>query len=278
MVESRPVSPKSLVLALLRVAPGSQPIKGLCGVGELFGFTGNAVRVAVTRLVARGLAESDERGWYRLTPVSSPWAEFAERWRVGDRRCRKWSGGWLSIWLPKGQARGLRRTSLRASSALGFREGLGGLLVRPDNLAEDCEVTRARAQGLGLEPEAQMFVATDFDADTDRSLRGLWPSRSLAAGCGAVRRDIEQSAERLASMPTERAVVQSFIVGGRAIRVLATDPLLPEAIAEGGPRRELTAAMQRYDTLGRRVWNRFIEAQRLQHAPVHLSLVHGEVG
>ena len=55
-------------------------------------------------------------------------------------------------------------------------------------------------------------------------------------------------------MPRETALVQSFLRGGEAIRVLATDPLLPDTIMVGDTRRELTETMLRYDRIGRRLW------------------------
>ncbi|MEM6991534.1 MAG: PaaX family transcriptional regulator [Myxococcota bacterium] len=276
MVEPRPISPKSLVLDLLRVAPGAESVKGLCEVGALFGFTSNAVRVAVTRLVARGLVESDERGSYRLAAVANPRSDFVERWRLGDKRTRRWQGGWLSAWLPRGQPRAVRRRTLDALALLGFREGLAGVFVRPDNLAQSIEDTRADAAGLGIETGVELFVAGQFAAEVEqRFCASLWSAKALTRRCRSAQRELDESTERLDTMPVERAVVQTFIVGGQAIRVLATDPLLPDAVVDGAARRELTAAMLRYDARGRRVWKRFVEARQLQAAPVHLSLVHG---
>ncbi len=56
-------------------------------------------------------------------------------------------------------------------------------------------------------------------------------------------------------------MVESFLLGGRALRVLALDPLLPEALVPEAERRALVQAMQRYDRAGRRVW--------AKHMPTH---------
>lgn len=273
------VSPKSLVLDLLRVAADPQPIRGLCEIGVLFGFTDNAMRVAVTRLVGRGLLESDERGWYRLAPVATPRADFVERWRLGDRRLRTWKGEWLAVWLPKGAPRAVRRRSLAALAWLGLREGLPGMHVRPDNLAGAADGVREQAVTLGLEPDAEMFVGRDWSqATVERWTRDLWPAVALQRRCRDASRDLERSAARLLDMPSEQAVVQSFQRGGMAIGVLATDPLLPDAIVDGAERRSLTEATLRYDALGRRVWKQFLEARRLSAAPVHLSVVDSTGG
>ena len=61
---------------------------------------------------------------------------------------------------------------------------------------------------------------------------------------------------RVQHMPMEQALVESFLTGGAAIRVLATDPLLPEAILRSHERRALGDVMLRYDEIGRGIWGR----------------------
>jgi hypothetical protein len=68
---------------------------------------------------------------------------------------------------------------------------------------------------------------------------------------------------KLQVMPRQTALVQSFLLGGEAIRVLATDPLLPEEIVPNEKRRELTELMLRYDGVGRRIWRTFASAPEL---------------
>ena len=58
-------------------------------------------------------------------------------------------------------------------------------------------------------------------------------------------------------------MVETFLVGGRALRQLAFDPLLPEPIAAAAPRREFVDELRRYDRLGRGYWRSFMEAQGL---------------
>ena len=57
---------KSLILDLLStLRRGSMPVRALVAAGSFFGIEENALRVALTRLLARGLVERDERGQYR---------------------------------------------------------------------------------------------------------------------------------------------------------------------------------------------------------------------
>ncbi len=58
-------------------------------------------------------------------------------------------------------------------------------------------------------------------------------------------------------------MVESFRVGGRALRQLAFDPLLPESIVPVAPRREFVDELRRYDRMGRDHWRSFMKAQGL---------------
>ena len=55
-------------------------------------------------------------------------------------------------------------------------------------------------------------------------------------------------------------MVESFAVGGRVLRTIARDPLLPEALVPGADRRALVEAMTRYDRTGREAWRGFLAA------------------
>jgi hypothetical protein len=79
----------------------------------------------------------------------------------------------------------------------------------------------------------------------------------LQQGYAAALRDLERSLAQLDCMPRETALVQTYLLGGEAIRVLATDPLLPEQVMSGRTRAALTEAMLRYDAVGHALWRDF---------------------
>jgi phenylacetic acid degradation operon negative regulatory protein len=255
---AQPVNPRSVVLNLVRVTQRSVSVRQLLAIGGLFGFNANAMRVAVARLVADGRLESDERGSYRLAPAAAVLHEHVEEWRRGEARMRAWRGEWLAVALPLGTARAGRRVSLSALSRLGLREGLPGVWVRPDNLRQPFEATSERLRALGLEEGAELFRARDFSPHTaERFASELWPVRALQRSYEAALRNLERSLEQLDGMPRDTALVQSYLLGGEAIRVLATDPLLPAPIMEGATRAALTEAMLRYDAVGHALWRTF---------------------
>lgn len=75
------------MLDLLRVTDaGALPVRALVATAERFGFTSNAVRVALARLAAEGLVESDERGSWRLAPSTDPLSQHVEAWRYASER------------------------------------------------------------------------------------------------------------------------------------------------------------------------------------------------
>jgi hypothetical protein len=72
--------------------------------------------------------------------------------------------------------------------------------------------------------------------------------------------------ERLSSLTPHEAMVESFLSGGRAIRQLALDPLLPDEICPSSGRNALLDAMRRYDRVGRAVWAGFLDHYGVRHA------------
>ncbi|MBX3125838.1 MAG: hypothetical protein KF718_03950 [Polyangiaceae bacterium] len=267
------VSPRSLVLDLLRAAaPTTIPIRVLVLAGAPFGLSDNAVRVATTRLLAAGKVESDERGRYRLASDTDALTHHVERWRSGEAQRRPWSGQWLAVWMPKGTLRAERRRSLRALSLLGFREGLAGLWVRPDNLARSRDELESDLQGLGLDAHAELFAASSLSASLAQSFATrLYDLRALDASYDRTLRGLSASLNRVRDKPLERALVETFVKGGRAIRVLATDPWLPTELLPADRRRELWETMITYDAVGRELWARALAATPMEGAPAHLS-------
>jgi phenylacetic acid degradation operon negative regulatory protein len=272
------VTPKSLLLDLLRVTPHPVAVRQLVAVGALFGLEGNAVRVALTRLVGRGLLASDERGSYRLAAEADPIARWADGWRQGERRLRAWGGAWLCLWHPRGGERGVRGRSHRALGRIGFREGRDGMWVRPDNLRARAPAVEEQLRELGLMAGSVLFVGQEMPGDVVAGwVESLWPIEQTAAGQRRALRDIERSRARLARLAGGEALVESFLCGGAAIRALARDPLLPDEIAPGGDRRALGDAMRDYDRRGRAIWKDMLQltTPALDGAPIHMGAFHG---
>jgi len=257
-------APRAMVLDHVRVArTGEVTISALVRVGTSLGHSSNAIRVSVSRLAARGLLESVGGGRYRLGPKARALGAFVEGWREAEPR-RSWDGAWLGCWVPRG---GRRRGDplLAALRRGGFREGLTGLWVRPDNLSGPA--TR-RLAGIGL-ADAALLRVEPKDPALDARWRGLWDARTLVEGYRAMLAALEASLAALPRAPTETALKETYCLGGAVIRMLATDPELPDALVDGALRRALRERMRVYDEAGRRVWAAVVdeEATPGAHAP-----------
>lgn len=250
------ITPKSLVLDLFRVVPPDREVavRDLVAVTALFGITANATRVAVTRLAAAGVLESPRRGHYTLTESAARLGDWVEAWRRGDDRLRPWAGGWLALAIPAGLDRAARGRSQRAVDRFGFRPELANLMVRPDNLAAPIDRLREQLRDHGVAPGAELFAMRELSDRLAARFAALWPIAELERERRRQTEALRASAERLAGRPSAAALVESFTLGGKAIRLLARDPLLPEELASGDARRELTAVMLDYDRLGRTLW------------------------
>lgn len=251
-------TPRSLILDLLgTVRRQSAPVRALLEAAALFSIGGNRLRVALARLCAQGLVERDTRGRYRLGAAASAVNEEIRAWpRLEDRR-RAWDGGWIAVSAPRLSAASsrLRRNQARARALLGFRAFDAGLELRPDNLAGGIPAVRRRLAALDVESPGLVFGVRELDPAADTAARELFDRDGLIEGYRHARAAIETSAARLAHTERAQAMAESFRVGGRAIRQLVLDPLLPDEIVPGAERRRLIESMRDYDRQGRDIWS-----------------------
>jgi phenylacetic acid degradation operon negative regulatory protein len=135
---------------------------------------------------------------------------------------------------------------------------------------------RDELASLGLTPGALVCELRELDPVTEARARTLWDGDRLADRYRRHCRELDASTRRLRARGAERAMVESFRVGGAALRTLATDPLLPEPIVPTGERDALAAAMRDYDALGRASWSAFLARHGVAHraAPVDTSALH----
>ncbi len=281
-------SPKSLILDLLStLRRGAMPVRALVAAGERFGIPENNLRVALARLLRSGQAERDERGRYRIGAAGQGVNRRVSGWRDVEQRIVPWRGDWVAVMTaasrPGGRARA--RRDERARRLLGFAPFEAGLELRPNNLAGGAAALREDLLHLGHDPSALVVRLADLDEARDVRARSLWGAEALTAELRGIREGIEAGLDRLPDLPDGEAMVESFRVGGRALRAIVLDPLLPDELVPGDERRALVAAMKRYDRLGRDAWRGFMEAHGVlsERAPLDtrmtdrpLAAAHGE--
>ena len=245
---------------------GAMPVQALIESAALFGIAAGSVRVALTRALAEGLVERDERGRYRLGEASRAVQERVAAWRRLEARVRPWDGAWLAVVTTRRpSSRAAQRRSERALRLLGFRELERGLALRPDNLTGGVASVREELAALGLQPGVLVCELRELDPISEARARALWDAKARAALYRRLGRSLAASARRLPALPEAEAMVESFRLGGEALRLLAHDPLLPEPIVASRERDALARAMRRYDALGRSSWAGFLARHGVLH-------------
>lgn len=257
---------RQIVMGLLQAEEGetlsSRQIVAAC---RLFGITENNARVALARLFAAGLIASGERGSYQLGEAATVLAGDVATWRDTEARLAQWSGCYVMVHCgPLGRTdRTALRRRQRALEMLGLRELERDLFVRPDNLVGGADSIRRRLYALGLESGAAVFIASDFDAEREGRLGTLWESEALNQRYLRQREQLERWLEKADQLELEDAARESFLLGGRAIRQIVFDPLLPAPLVNAEARHDFIATVKKFDRAGHTLWQRLYQQHLL---------------
>jgi phenylacetic acid degradation operon negative regulatory protein len=252
---NKPPTPKRLILSLLSAPDLPEvSVRQCTRWGELFDIDAAAMRVALGRLVKAGLLRSVRRGVYAIGPRGASLSATARTWRDVEARLAPWNGDWLLVHtahLGRSNRSALRERE-RALRLEGLRSPCTGLWCRPANYREPLSDTRERLCELGLDEAAPVMRAGEIAGAPPLS---LWPCRDLERAYGRSVQRLRDSARRLPALSPEAAARESLLLGEAVIRQINADPLLPDELVDGAARRELIAAMDAYDALGRSIWD-----------------------
>ncbi len=253
------ITPKSFVLSLLEALPGqTTQVKFLIFAGKLFGFTENTIRVTITRLIREGYIENDSRGCYRISKDYSPLINSVRGWELGESRLVPWDGSWICCYIPKLPTRSKEKT-VKILNLFGFKEGLSKFWVRPQNLKLGFNEVKSIMIKLGINENAHFFSSQKFDKEVSEKWRQfLWPIEQIAMAQDRQTEKLKQSGNQIMNLPLDQALIETYLVGNEAIRLLHTDPLLPEEMISKEHRLQLTRAMLKYNDIGKEVWEKKI--------------------
>lgn len=266
--------PRGLILDLL-LAADPEPLSARDAVTAcaLFDISDNNARVALARLSSEGLIEPAERGSYLLSARAHELADEVATWRTAEQRVRDWNGGYIGVHcgaLPRSDRAALRARR-RALDMLGFRELERGFYLRPDNIESDLDTVRRRLYQIGLERGASVFAVTGFEAAREARIRKLWDVKALNTTYRKLRAQLEEWMSTSAKLGPEAGAREVFLIGGRAIRHVVYDPLLPSPLVDVEARQAFVATVHRVDQLGRRLWQRMYEASSGMPGPFTTS-------
>lgn len=277
------VSPKNLLLGLFYTGDSEAiPVRAITGIGELFGFTSNAMRVNVARLLSAGILTQDARGHYLLNQknISAKThliSRLLGRWHEGEQRRRAWDGSWLMACLPNRKSETNDKDNIKALSFLGFGTLNAHQWVRPNNLRDARQDLAEHLSLLGITSEAQLFVVSEADSRLVRAWQEeIWPIEVYQKNYEILFQELQASKDRLQGMSQGQAAVETFSLGSRVVNTLTMDPYLPEEMMSCDKRVRLAEAMREYDAIGKDVWSRALselDASELS-MPLPVSLAH----
>jgi len=267
-------NPKSLILELL-LANGEKPLTAREAIhaSALFRISESSLRVTLTRLSATGLIEAAGRGAYRLGPAAVELAGDVATWRTLETRLRPWAGGYIVVHsgaLGRSDRAALQRRE-RALQMLGFRVFERGLHIRPDNIEPDIDAVRQRLYRLGLDSEAAVFKASNFDAARESVVHQLWDGGALNRMYMQLNAQLETWLAGADQLALDVATRESFFMGGGAIRQLVFDPLLPEPLVDAAARHAFIQTVHRFDAAGRAIWQRFFASLADTPSPLPMA-------
>jgi phenylacetic acid degradation operon negative regulatory protein len=264
--EGDSLQPQDLVVTLLGtyVRPAGVPVWSgglVLLLGEL-GFSQGAARVALTRLVRRGLLERDRSGrlvHYRMTTrCERLLAEGDGRiFTLGEPRVGA-GDGWTLLWHQIPEDRRLERSRLaRRLRFLGFGSVQDSVWVSPHNHVDDVSELLGE---LGVASVATVFLASvGSDGGIDALVRRAWDLSELAARYEAF--DAEFSPYRARGVALSDA--DAFRVRTRLMHLFRQfpfiDPELPgsetteRGPAEGNVTRARAQAVRTFHVLYKRL-------------------------
>jgi len=209
----------------------------------------NQVRVALSRLRARGKIVAEGRGLYRLSEAVQFRQTALGSWRERLNRIVTWQGAYfvaLTSWLPKSDRRAFRNRA-RALDRLGFKEHHPGVAVRPANLDLSLEEMTSLMRRLGFDHSGDVLVAQELSFDP----RPAWAEQP---DYGARVVELEAGFVHMKTNPSADAAVNAFRLANRYISDAIRDPLLPEEWVDADQRAAFWTALVEYDRLGRTLW------------------------
>ena len=248
---------RSLILNLLLAKEGeSLSARDAISSCALFGIRENSVRVTLVRLTSTGLIEAAGRGAYRLGPKATGLAAEVVTWRTAEQQVCAWNDDWIvvSVGALGRSDRVALRARDRALDMLGLRELERGLFVRPNNLRGGVTAVRERLYKLGLEKDAAVFVAHEFDALREQRARALWNGKQLSRNYDDMRTRLEEWLAHARELEPDVAARESFLLGNEAIRQLVFDPLLPAPLVDTKARRAFAETVRQFDRAGHVIW------------------------
>jgi phenylacetic acid degradation operon negative regulatory protein len=245
------------VLSLLSASRGqAMTANAFVRAGEVLGVSGNAMRVALSRLSANGEIVAQSRGEYVLPERRRQAVAHVRRYRQGFMSRVKWAGSFVGVLTADLSRRNATQVSRRerALELAGFRHFAHGLWLRPGNLEGGKAALASHVKELGFEEKADVIEVALDEAQRKQFARGYDIAGDEKRAKALLTR-VKHFMREFSKLPPHEVAKESFFLGDEVLRFLARDPLLPDQLADTRPREELAAAMEALDERAFAVWH-----------------------
>lgn len=253
-------STPELVLDLLAAAGGGLSSQALCRAGAVMQRHENAMRVALTRLLAEAKILRSARGLYELNAPGLWLSEAVNAWQRQPGKELPWKGGWIAVHdasVGRADKTAWRHHQL-ALSLRGFAALQPGLHIRPDNRPGGIDAERQTLAALGLAPAALVFGLDQLDAQGEARARGLWRAERLKEGYERMSRALREHLAQWPKLHDDRIARESLLLGRAAVMHLVRDPMLPSELLPGAARDAFKSLTQQYKRRAGAHWQRWL--------------------
>ena len=248
-------------------APHAVPVAHIVNVCEIFGYTGNSVRVTLHRLTNRGTLENlrvEGRTLYGFAPQTARLNRHVRA--ASSLRSREvWDGRWLQllISIPEKQ-RGARQRIRRALGVFHFGSPYRGVWTRPNNLPMTPASLRRELVSLGAAGSLDILLSSFCEVGREAELvESLWQPKIRARALQKGVRRVEKSLANLARKSEKAALADTFATSRIAVRLLFDDPLLPdEFLPRQWPGYALRSRFAEFRQVSGKLW-----ADYVRHEP-----------
>ncbi|MGO9028326.1 MAG: PaaX domain-containing protein, C- domain protein [Acidimicrobiales bacterium] len=244
-----PLTARSVLAStLLGAEPPLLPVAYLLHVADLFGINENRARVALSRMVASGEADTDGDGRYRLAGHLLDRQARQQASRAGLTRA--WSGRWrMVVVTTAGSPAEVRAARRRALSLARLGELREGVWLRPDNLDNRLDPSVA--------PDVVVFGANP-EGDQSALAASLW---DLGGWSGRAAALVAAMDELVPVGPGDLAA--GFELSAAVLRHFQADPLLPDELSpDGWPGDALRRRYRAWDGAYRTVLDQTVRVWR----------------
>lgn len=261
-----PLSAKALLLDMLRmVHPLALPVSLLVSAAELLGLNENALRVNITRLLARAQIEQDERGYYRLGKQVEPVGQWLRQWQAGEQRVKKWQGDWLLL-HSSGEIKSKEQIELfKMASYFGFRELMPDIWIRPNNLSQTFDELANKIAAFSHVDAFMISQSAGFVSPAVKNFNteALWNRLHLEQQYQEIIETLEKGIQEASTLSVEESFRDSYFVGAEVHHRFALDPLLPAEMINVTLRKQVVELFAAYDACYRPAWMKFFKGYAL---------------